>query len=191
MPRGATSTRAKAHRDRTTNGHGHGVKEVTATTEEAPVRELPFEVLITPAPEDYRPDRSPAGRRRIPSPFEEVLVGLKGMGWQNQPHDGNVTPYNQEEIAEGGTPKYNTGSSIRDSNARVIHRELHKAVRWLNTNEGGDHNLGLDINITATDVQFNIRDKQKRKKVQGQSPDGGDIESSEDVDFDDSDNGDE
>lgn len=159
---------------------------VTAVVDEVEtMRELPFEVSITAAPADYRPDRSPAGRKRIPSPFEPILPDLKGKGWQNQPHDGNVTPYNTEEIEEGETPKFNTGSSIRDSNARVIHRELHKAVKYLNTPDGGDWNLGLDINITATDVQFNIRDKQKRKKGEKvQAPDGGDAESSEDIDVD-------
>lgn len=163
-----------------------------ATETEADVRDdLPFEVNITAAPDDYRPDRSPAGRKRLPSPFEAILPDLKGKGWQNQPHDGKVTPYNQEEVDNGGTPKYNTGASIKDSNARVIHRELHKAVKYLNSPDGGDWNLGLDINITETDVQFNIRDKQKRKKGEKvKSPDGGDAESSEDVDFD-YDNGDE
>jgi hypothetical protein len=128
-----------------------------STVTEDTVREMPFEVDITPAPADYRPDRSPAGRKRTPSPFEPLLPGLKGKGWQNQPHDGKV-------VAEDGkVDKYNTTTSVADSNARIILRELSKAVKFLNSEDGGSLNLGLDVNVTATDVQFNIRDKQARK----------------------------
>jgi len=138
------------------------VSSASATTtatapDEDTVRELPFEVAITPAPADYRPDRSPAGRKRIPSPFEPILPELKGKGWQNQPHDGKVVP------EEGKDNKFNTTDSVKDSNARVILRELSKAVKFLNSEDGGELNLGLDVNVTATDVQFNIRDKQNRK----------------------------
>lgn len=176
MPRGATSRRAQATRDQIPFDE---IKDpftvTTATSEESAVRELPFEVDIKPAPEGFKPDRSPAGRKRIPSPFEPLLPGYKGKGWQNQAHDGKVVPF---DTAADGTPKYNTLASppknsdgtpsgiipsVADSNARIIHRELNKAVKYLNTKEGGDWNLGLDINITATDVQFNIRDKQARK----------------------------
>jgi len=129
---------------------------VTTVTEDA-VTEMPFEVDITPAPADYRPDRSPAGRKRTPSLFEPLLPGLKGKGWQNQPHDKNVTP------EEGKENKFNTTDSVKDSNARIILRELSKAVKFLNSEDGGSLNLGLDVNVTATDVQFNIRDKQARK----------------------------
>ena len=128
-----------------------------STVTEDTVREMPFEVDITPAPADYRPDRSPAGRKRTPSPFEPLLPGLKGKGWQNQPHDGKVV------AEEGKENKFNTTTSVADSNARIILRELSKAVKWLNSEDGGSLNLGLDVNVTATDVQFNIRDKQARK----------------------------
>ena len=173
---------------------------VTATTDEADVRELPFEIDITPAEEGFKPDRSPAGRKRIPSPFEDstkpyYLPNLKGQGWQNQPHDGNVVPENQEEIdkavAAGEDPptaKYNTTSSIRESNARDILREIEKAVKYLNLPHNGDWNIGLDKNITAELVQFNIRDKQDRKPRT--APGGGDVSSSEDEDYDE-DSGDE
>lgn len=156
----------------------------TTTTDEDTVRELPFEVSITPAPEDYRPDRSPAGRKRIPSPFETVLPDLKGKGWQNQPHDKAVT------VSENG--KVELPDGVKDSNARVILRELSKAVKYLNSEEGGELNLGLDVNVTATDVQFNIRDKQNRKPRT--APGGGEVsdgEDNEDADSDDTDNGDE
>jgi hypothetical protein len=99
MPRGARSKRATASRAFT---HIDDVKiedstVSTATDTAAPetedtVRELPFTVQISPAEDGYKPDRSPAGRKRIPSPFEAVLPELKGKGWQNQPHDGQVVP---------------------------------------------------------------------------------------------------
>lgn len=180
------------------------VTATTVETEEDTVRSLPFEVAISDAPEGYRPDRSPAGRKRIPSPFEPILPDLKGKGWKNQPHDGKVVPF---DSAEDGTPKFNTlasspkskdGSesgtipSVKDSNAAVILRELSKAVKWLNTEEGGELNLGLDVNVTATDVQFNIRDKQKRKPKN--APGGGDVSDGERDDDDsdsDTDSGDE
>lgn len=149
----------------------------TATADEDTVRELPFEVKITPAPEDYRPDRSPAGRKRIPSPFEPILSGLKGKGWQNQPHDGNVVAASK---AEDGTEKFDTTTSVKDSNARIILRELSKAVKFLNSEDGGELNLGLDVNVTATDVQFNIRDKQNRKARTPSGDDAADGERDDD-----------
>lgn len=149
--------------------------------------DLPFEIEITPAEEGFKPDRSPAGRKRIPSPFEGYLPALKGEGWQNQPHDGNVIAENQEEIDaaeergdEPPTPKYNTTSSVRESNARVILRELSKAVKHLNSPEGGELNLGLDVNVTEKLVQFNVRDKQNRKPRS--APGGGDVTDGEDTD---------
>jgi hypothetical protein len=156
----------------------------TDDDEQDTVRELPFTVEITPAEEGFKPDRSPAGRKRIPSPFEPILPELKGKGWQNQPHDGNVVP---ERVGEDGTAKYNTTSSVRDSNARVILRELSKAVKWLNSGEGGKLNLGLDVNVTDSLVQFNIRDKQNRKPRN--APGGGDVSDGEQNDDDD--NGDD
>lgn len=145
-------------------------------TDEGTVRELPFTVDITPAPEDYRPDRSPAGRKRIPSPFEPILADLKGKGWQNQPHDGNVVA--------GDNGKVELPEGVKESNARVILRELAKAVKYLNTDEGGGLNLGLDVNVTKTDVQFNIREKQQRK---ARTPEGGESSDGELNDDDDDD----
>jgi len=183
----------------------------TLTEEDHPVRELPFQVEISDAPDGYRPDRSSTGRKRIPSPYEAVLPGLKNKGWKNQPHEGKVVPC---AYAGDGTPKFNTLASspknedgtpseiipsVRDSNARYILRELQKAVKFLNLPEwkgGSNLNLGLDVNVTGTDVQFNIRDKQKRRTES--APGGGDVTDGEidlDGDFEDedsdADNGDE
>jgi hypothetical protein len=134
---------------------------------------------ITPAEEGFKPDRSPAGRKRIPSPFEPVLPGLKGKGWQNQSHDGQVTvsPSGKVELPDG----------VKGSNAHVILRELSKAVKFLNSSEGGELNLGLDVNVTDSLVQFNVRDKQNRKARTPQ----GDESTDGERDDDDSDNGDE
>jgi hypothetical protein len=66
---------------------------------------------------------------------------------------------------------------VKDSNARVILRELSKAVKFLNSTEGGELGLGLDVNVTKTDVQFNIRDKQNRKPRS--APGGGDVSDGE------------
>jgi len=169
MPRATKSRRANNTTAVTTTEEVPNMS--TATVEAETVRDdLPFVVDITPAEEGFRPDRSPAGRKRIPSPFETILPGLKGAGWQNQPHDGNVIAENEEEIdkalaagEEPPTEKYNTTSSVRESNARVILRELSKAVKHLNTPDGGKLNLGLDVNVTSELVQFNVRDKQNRK----------------------------
>lgn len=196
MPKGMTSRRA----NRSRNGEAPDTDTLTLTkedvtstmttatteTDEDTVRELPFEVSITPAPEDYRPDRSPAGRKRIPSPFETVLPDLKGKGWQNQPHDKAVV------VEESG--KVSLPDGVKDSNARVILRELSKAVKFLNSEEGGELNLGLDVNVTGTDVQFNIRDKQNRKPRT--APGGGEVSDGEAADddsddLDETDNGDE
>lgn len=195
MPKGATSPRATASRQRRMRNTPatdridtieKEVSTVTTALEEDTdiVRDLPFEVSITPAPEDYRPDRSPAGRKRIPSPFEPLLPDLKGKGWQNQPHDKLVV------VSESG--KVELPGGVADSNARVILRELSKAVKFLNSPDGGELNLGLDVNVTATDVQFNIRDKQKRDKKNddGYAPGGGEITDGETDDYDD-DSGDE
>ena len=194
MPRGATSTRANRSRNRnaaqTTNQEN---KTMTVTTDEVEMRDdLPFTVDVTPAEEGFKPDRSPAGRKRIPSPFEPLLPELKGKGWQNQPHDGKVvteteggTKYNTLSSVpkdENGNPVSDIRPSVRDSNARVILRELSKAVKFLNSEEGGDHKLGLDVNVTESLVQFNVRDKQNRKPRT--APGGGDVTDGEDSDTD-------
>ena len=173
MPRSTKSRRASTKPTNSDNGVTTEMPTVTDTfdTDETEMRtDLPFELDITPAEDGYKPDRSPAGRKRIPSPFETVLPGLKGKGWQNQPHDGNVT------VSESG--KVEIPDGVRDSNARVILRELSKAVKYLNSEDGGSLNLGLDVNVTDSLVQFNVRDKQNRKPRS--APGGGDVSDGED-----------
>lgn len=157
---------------------------MTETDEDNMRDDLSFEIDITPAPQGERPDRSPAGRKRMPSPFESRLPDLKGKDWHCQPHDGKVVPY---ATTPDGKPKFNTLStppknpdgtrsdiipSVKGSNAKDILRELSKAVKFLNTpaSKGGEElNLGLDVHVTETHVWFNIRDKQARKSS---TPDG-------------------
>jgi hypothetical protein len=195
MPRSSKSRRASVVPTENENGVTETVSTATATkpteAEENVRTDLPFEIKISPAEEGFKPDRSPAGRKRIPSPFEEILPGLKGQGWQNQPHDGKVVAENQEEIDaaiergdEPPTAKYNTTSSVAQSNAKAILRELQKAVKHLNGPQGGELNLGLDVNVTAELVQFNVRDKQNRKpRSNGELPvEGEDFEDAEDID---------
>lgn len=157
------------------------VDPTTTTEDEDTVAGLPFELNIRPSV--VPPVRSPAGRTRIPSPFDDILPGLKGKGWQDQPHDGKVVPY---EVGEDGTPKFNKTTSIADSNAKAIHAQLQKAVKFLNSEEGGEHNLGLDVYITPELVQFNIRDKQNRK-TKVVAPDGEELSEDDDLEFDDDD----
>lgn len=181
MPRSMRSKRASASSQTDIGVTTVPTLAKTDDDEQDTVRELPFTVDITPAPEGFKPDRSPAGRKRIPSPFEPILPRLKGEGWQDQPHDGNV------EVSETG--KVELPQGVRDSNARVILRELSKAVKWLNSEEGGKFNLGLDVNVTKDLVQFNIRDKQNRKPRN--APGGGDVSDGEQNDDSDSDIGDD
>lgn len=191
MPRSTKSRRARAVHTDNEAGVTETVSAATTEVTDTVRTDLPFEINISPAPEDFRPDRSPAGRKRIPSPFETVLPELKGKGWQNQPHDGQVVAENQEEIdaaiesgEEAPTAKYNTTSSVAQSNAKAILRELQKAVKHLNGPQGGELNLGLDVNVTAELVQFNVRDKQNRKpRSNGELPaEGENFEDAEDID---------
>jgi hypothetical protein len=85
------------------------------------------------------------------------------------------------------TGKVTLPPSVAESNARVILRELSKAVKFLNSAEGGELNLGLDVNVTAELVQFNIRDKQNRKPRT--APGGGDVSDGESDDDSDDSNG--
>ena len=123
------------------------------TTTEAPVEtnEVPdFTSLITSAPEDYKPDRSPAGRKRTPSQFETVLPSLKDQGWKRIEHDGTVVMKETESGQLKADPQ-----SVKNSDAHVIRRELQKAQHFLK--------LGMDLNITDTHVEFRVRDLQKRE----------------------------
>lgn len=163
------------------------------TVDEADVRDdLPFEVNITPAEEGFKPDRSPAGRKRMPSPFETVLPSLKGQGWQNQPHDGKVEVTEIQNDNGTVTTKVLIPQGVKDSNARIILRELSKAVKFLNSGDGGKYNLGLDVNVTPELVQFNVRDKQNRKARTPQGDESSDGEQNDSGESDDQyDSGDE
>lgn len=54
------------------------------TTTEAPT----FNFSVEPAPEGYEPERKNPGRTRTPSPFDDILVEVKGKGWQRVPYEG-------------------------------------------------------------------------------------------------------
>jgi len=105
---------------------------------EAPVAGLPsFE--IQDAPEDYTPTRPSAGRKREPSPFDDVVLQVKDKGWKRVP------------ITEGGA---------NGEHAKTIKRLLQKSQHF--------HGLGMELNITDEYVEFMIRDKQKRQaKAEG------------------------
>lgn len=126
---------------------------MTMATETRP--DVPdFTGEIEDAPEGYKPNRSPAGRTRIPSQFDSVLPNLKGAGWKRIPHDGNVV------VDENGKA---TADSVKGSNAHLIKRELQKAQHF--------HGLGMDLNITDSHVEFKVRDLQKRKARAGEQAD--------------------
>jgi hypothetical protein len=96
-----------------------------------------FASLIEDAPEDYKPERASAGRKREPSPFDNVLPGLKDKGYKRVPI---VVP-------DGGNA---------DEVVKEIKRQLQKAQHY--------HGLGMDLNVTTEYVEFQIRDLQKREK---------------------------
>lgn len=50
---------------------------------------------------------------------------------------------------------------IQHSNAKAFIRGLMKAVKYLNSDEGGSHNIGLDVEITSTEIRFHVREKQR------------------------------
>jgi hypothetical protein len=130
--------------------------EVTSATDTERPEVPDFTSLIEDAPADYKPNRSPAGRTRIPSQFDDLLPRLyeegkqHGPSWKRIPHDGNV------EVDENGKA---TADSVKNSNAHIIKRELQKAQHFLG--------LGMDLNITKTHVEFKVRDLQKRKNADG------------------------
>jgi hypothetical protein len=129
----------------------------TATVNERP--QVPdFTGAIESAPDGYSPDRSPAGRTRIPSQFEGILPGLKDKGWQRIRHDGRVKMMDTDTGRVVPDPE-----SVKLSNAHVITRELRKAQHHLK--------LGMDLHITEEYVEFKIREIQKRKARAGEQAD--------------------
>jgi hypothetical protein len=125
-----------------------------------------FTSLIQAAPEDYKPDRSPAGRTRTPSQFEAVLPSLKDKPYQRIPHDGNV----EQEETESGRIKYVAKAGTV---AHVIKRELQKAQHHLG--------YGMDLHFTPEFVEFRVRDLQK-KEVNDPEASGAEADSDSDND---------
>jgi hypothetical protein len=106
-----------------------------------------FADMIEDAPEDYQPERASAGRKREPSPFDDILPQIKGQGWKRVKHDGDV------ELDERGKV-VDEGPAVKE-----IKRQLQKAQHW--------HKLGMDLNVTAEHVEFKVRELQKREKKSG------------------------
>jgi hypothetical protein len=91
---------------------------------------------IEDAPEDYTPVRPSAGRKREPSPFDDVVLQVKDQGWKRVP----ITD----------------GQGKDGDEARTIKRLLQKSQHF--------HGLGMELNPTDQYIEFKIRDKQKREK---------------------------
>lgn len=116
----------------------------TMSTDTDTAQKPNFALLIESAPEDYKPERAAAGRKREPSPFDEVLPGLKGQGFKRVPHGGDVTLDASGKVVDKG------------DTVNEIVRQLQKAQHF--------HKLGMDLNITPEYVEFSVRDLQKREK---------------------------
>jgi hypothetical protein len=146
--------------------------EVT-TTESDTVTTPDFTALIEAAPEDYKPDRAPVGRKRTPSQFEGIFPSLNGRGYQRIPHDGKLE---FEPVGETGRKKP-TADTLKKSDAHVIIRELRKAAVFLK--------LGMDLNVTGTHVEFRVRPLQgKREEDEAREASGVDVDIEDDSDED-------
>jgi hypothetical protein len=130
-------------------------KDETMTATDAPA--VPdFANLIEDAPQDYQPERASAGRKREPSPFDEIVAKVKDKGWKRVPFDGT------------------------EDQAKLIRRQLQKAQQLhdlgmdLNqANVVGDGDNGVPVGETRHYVEFKIRDKQPREK-KNSAGEGGD-----------------
>ena len=93
MPRSTKSRTVKASKDEApevesaTNTDTESTEQESTdmSTAEAPT----FNFSVEPAPEGYEPERKNPGRTRTPSPFDDVLVEVKGKGWQRVPYSGD------------------------------------------------------------------------------------------------------
>lgn len=106
-----------------------------------------FASMIEDAPEDYSPPRASAGRKREPSPFDDLLPRVKGGGYKRIPFDGT------------------------DDQAKEIKRQLQKAQHYHGfgmdsavTEVVGDGENGVPEGETRHYVEFRVRDLQKREK---------------------------
>lgn len=124
--------------------HAEPLEDTKVSTDTATKFPFDFANAVEDAPEDYQPERASAGRKREPSPFDDVLLDFKGQGWKRVPHDGDV------ELDERGKVLHE-GEVIKE-----IKRQLQKAQHW--------HKLGMDLNVTGQHVEFKVRELQKREK---------------------------
>jgi hypothetical protein len=121
-----------------------GPLEAPQVSTDTATKTFDFASAVEDAPEDYQPERASAGRKREPSPFDDVLLNFKGAGWKRVRHDGDV------ELDERGKV-LREGEVIKE-----IKRQLQKAQHW--------HKLGMDLNVTGEHVEFKVRELQKREK---------------------------
>lgn len=132
MPNATARRARKAAKSSETNSNPTDTETTDMSTATATDTEsVDYAALIEDTPEGYKPERSPAGRKRSPSPFDEVLPRVINEGWKKVPHDGT-----QEQVED-------------------IKKNLQKSKQM--------HDLGMEMNVTDTHVEFKVRDKQKRK----------------------------
>lgn len=106
-----------------------------------------YAAMIEDAPADYTPPRASAGRKREPSPFDDLLPKVKDQGYKRIPFDGT------------------------DEAAKEIKRQLQKAQHFHGlgmdsavTQVVGDGENGVPVGETKHYVEFRVRDLQKREK---------------------------
>lgn len=80
------------------------------------------------------------------------LPTLKGKGWQRVLHDGKV--------AVNGGGRVPLPEGVKHSNAKAFLKGLMRAVYQLNSESGGSHNIGLDVEVTPTEIRFRVREMQ-------------------------------
>lgn len=85
----------------------------------------------------------------------EDLPTLKGKGWQRVLHDGKVL------LDEKGRVPLPVG--VQNSNAKPFLRGLQRAVYNHNKSvEDESQRIGLDVEVTTTEIKFRVREKQYR-----------------------------
>lgn len=142
MPRGLTSTRARASRKVTETPEEIAVSSAVDTEDDTVAGA--FEIVSEPAPADYAPERKTPGRTRRPSAFDDILrtEGVFGAGWQR-------VPVSSKEHKD------------------FVLRELNRAKLYLNSSGrlDGEPEIGLDLDDKKDDaVYFKSRVAQKRER---------------------------
>jgi hypothetical protein len=124
-----------------------------------------FDFQVMPAPENYEPERTPPGRTRAPSPFDQTLVDLKDKGWQR-------VPFSTKEEKE------------------LILKELHRAKAFnglgLDLNENDEEGF---VEFKSRDLQ-----KRRPRKKKGDIAEDGTVVTEDEPDTEgeeDSENGEE